>query len=263
VERAEIADRHLAALGLARDRPRLPYLEEITRRHVATFAFSSVGPRLGDDLPLDAASLLDRIVVRRRGGYCFEQNGLLFEVLSDLGFRVRLLLARVVNNQDVHPGLTHRITLVELDEGPFVADVGFGPLGPPRPVPMPPAEDASGFRVVERRPGEFHMQSRVEGEPFSLYRFELATYGPSDCEVGHFYSHRHPDAVFVNNLVASRILDAEIRSLRNRDYWVLRPGGDVRTRVDSPRALRILLEEELGVHVSDNESRRLFEALPS
>ena len=62
------------------------------------------------------------------------------------------------------------------------------------------------FRVEARAGGEYHMQLWQDGEFFSLYRFELARYGPADCEVGHFYSHRHPHATFVNHLVASRIL---------------------------------------------------------
>ena len=204
-----IAQRYLDALGVQPSEPGLPFLAELTRAHVATLPFSSIGPRLGDDLPLDAESLLDRIVVRGRGGYCFEQNGLMLEALRELGFEARIQLARVIHNQDVHPGLTHRVTLVTVDGQDVVVDVGFGPLGPPCPVPMPGADrdDGARFRVHEERPGEFHMQSIVDGDRYSLYRFDLVRYGQSDCELGHFYSHRHPEATFVNNLVASRILD--------------------------------------------------------
>ena len=53
----------------------------------------------------------------------------------ELGFDARIQLARVIHNQDIHPGLTHRVTLVEIDGRRYVADVGFGPLGPPTPVP--------------------------------------------------------------------------------------------------------------------------------
>ena len=137
MERAEVTDRYLDALGLERAAPTLSALTEITRRHVATFPFSSVGPRLGDDLPLDLDALFDRIVARHRGGYCFEQNGLLFEVLLELGYDVHVQLARVIYNRDYLPGLTHRVTRVVLDDRTYVADVGFGPLGPPVPVPMP------------------------------------------------------------------------------------------------------------------------------
>jgi N-hydroxyarylamine O-acetyltransferase len=260
-----VATRYLDALGVAPAEPSLSFLTELTRRHVATFAFASIGPRLGEELPLDGDSLVDRIVVRGRGGYCFEQNGLFFEVLQELGFSVRVQLARVIHNQDIHPGLTHRVSLVELDGGRYIADVGFGPLGPPVPVPMPgtPADgDASGFRIVEPTPGQFHLQSVVDGEPYSLYRFDLVRYGQSDCELGHFYSHRHPDATFVTTLVASRILEEEVRSLRNREYWIRRPDGDVKTMITSPQQLRTILQDDLGIRVSPAEGQRLFDELP-
>lgn len=265
MERTEILDDYLVALGLAHDAPTLPYLSEIVRRHVATFAFSSVGPRLGDDLPLDLDALFDRIVVRGRGGYCFEQNGLLFEMLTELGYDVHLKLARVIHNRDIHPGLTHRVTLVEIDGHRCIVDVGFGPLGPPHPVAMP-ADASDGddprFRITEKRPGEFHMQSIVGGEHYSLYRFELSPYGQADCELGHFFSHRHPDAVFVNNLVASLIMDDEVRSLRNRDYRIIRPGGDAIVAIDDATHLHSVLANEFGIRVTDDESRRLFAAIP-
>ena len=260
-----LAQRYLDALGLEPVEPSLALLTQLTRRHVAMLAFSSIGPRLGDDLPLDAESLLDRIVVRGRGGYCFEQNGLLFEVLQELGFDARIQLARVIHNQDTHPGLTHRVTLVEVDGRRYVADVGFGPLGPPYPVPMPEsstADDDPRFLVHEARPGEFHLQSMVAGDRYSLYRFDLVRYGQSDCELGHFYSHRHPEATFVNNLVASRILDDEVRSLRNREYWVIRDDGTTTTAITTAAQLRELLAAELGIRVSAAEGRRLFDELP-
>lgn len=265
MERPEIVDRYLSALGVAPREPSLDLLADIVRNHVARLPFSSIGPRLGDELPLDLESLFERIVVRGRGGYCFEQNGLLFEALEELGFDVRLQLARVIHNQDIHPGLTHRITLVELDDASYVADVGFGPLGPPCPVRMgaATAHGADGkFVVTETRPGELHMRTIVDGEPYSLYRFDLARYGQADCELGHFYSHRHPDATFVNNLVASQILDDEVRSLRNRDYRVLRTDGDRQHSIRDDVELGSILESEFGLQVSDDECRRLFAALP-
>ena len=268
MERARWTDGYLAALGLAPDEPSTGLLGELVRRHVATFAFSSVGPRLGDDLPLDVESLYDRIVVRRRGGYCFEQNGLMYEVLRDLGFAVDLCLARVIHNQDTHPALTHRVSIVRVDGVDAVVDVGFGPQGPPLPValaPPAPSVPLSGvqraYRVHEAVPGQFHMQVDTDEGWYSLYRFERVRYGQADCEVGHFYSHRHPEATFVNNLVASLILDDEVRSLRNREYRVLRPGGEERQVIQDAATLRALLGDALALHVSEAESRRLFEEL--
>lgn len=264
MERSEMVREYLQALGLDGRELDFGFLSDVVTRHVATFAFSSVGCRLGEDLPLDFESLFRRIVAQRRGGYCFEQNGLLYGVLEELGFSPKLYLARVIYNNDTHPGLTHRISMVENQGRQYVLDVGFGSLGPRIPVPMSEIESNDGekiFRVSQRRSGEFHMQVIKDGDFFSLYRFELANYGPADCEVGHFYSHRHPDASFVNHLVASLILADETRSLRDLDYWVITKSGTRSRMVGDAEELGRILVEELGLQVTEKESRRLFEGL--
>lgn len=258
---AAVAPAYLATLGLEAGPPTVALLGEITRRHVATFSFASIGVRLGDDLPIDPPSLLDRVVVRRRGGYCFEQNGLLFEVLRELGYDVHLQMARVVLNQDVHPGLTHRVSRVRLDGREYLVDVGFGPMGPPHPVPMF-AGTTEPYWVEESTPGQFRLRTRQDDDWFTLYRFDAAPYGQSDAELGHFYSHRHPAAAFVNNLVASRILDDEVRSLRNRDYWVIRPTGTTQEHITDADRLHALLVDELALDVAPDESTRLWSELP-
>ncbi len=266
MERSEMVRGYLQALGLDGRGLDFGFLSDVVARHVATFAFSSVGCRLGEDLPLDFESLFRRIVVQRRGGYCFEQNGLLYGVLEELGFSPKLYLARVIYNNDTHPGLTHRISMVENEGRQYVLDVGFGSLGPRIPVPMSEIESNDGekiFRVSERRSGEYHMQVIKDGDFFSLYRFELANYGPADCEVGHFYSHRHPDASFVNHLVASLILEDETRSLRDLEYWVITKSGTRSQIVGGAEELGRILVEELGLQITGEEGRRLFEGLDS
>ena len=262
IEQADITDDYVRLLDLQRAAPDLNFLSEIIRRHAALFAFSSVGPLLGDDLPLDVRSLYQRIVMQRRGGYCFEQNGLMYFLLKELGFKVSLVLARVIYNEDIHPGLTHRISLVEINGKSYIADVGFGPLGPQSPLCMSgetSQESFRVFRVEEREQGEFHLQTLKDGGYYSLYKFELARYGPADCEVGHFYSHKHPGATFVNHLVVSKIQDHEVLSLRNHEYRVITASGEQRHTIGDGPQLRQILDKQFGIRVSEDEASQLFE----
>ena len=264
MERLEMVQNYLQILNLHDRELDFEFLSDVVTRHVATFAFSSVGCQLGDDLPLDFESLYQRIVIKRRGGYCFEQNGLLYGVLEELGFAPKLFLARVIHNQDIHPGLTHRITMVEYEDQQYVLDVGFGFLGPKLPVPMSEIDSNDGknnYRIAERRLGEYHMQVFKDGDFFSLYRFELARYGQADCELGHFFSHRHPDANFVNHLVVSLIQEKENRSLIDLNYWIITKTSTRSQDISNSEQLRRILVEELGVLVSESESRRLYKKL--
>ncbi len=255
---------YLRALDLYGRELDLSFLRDVVARHVATFAFSSVGVQLGEDLPLDFESLFDRIVTRRRGGYCFEQNGLLYEILEVLGFSPELYLARVIYNQDTHPGLTHRISIVDYEGRRYVLDVGFGPLGPRVPIPMSGEETQDGdkvFRITQKKTGEYHVQVLKDGDFYSLYRFELASYGPADCRLGHFYSHRHPDASFVNHLVVSRLLAKETRVLRDLEYKVITWKNTVTETVATPHQLTDILVDEFGIQVTNTEGQQLYEGL--
>jgi N-hydroxyarylamine O-acetyltransferase len=108
VDRCLLTEAYLDELGLERREPDVGFLDDIVSRHVARFAFCNVGLQLQDPLPLDLPPLKERIVIRGRGGgYCFDQNGLNYEILEELGFTVRLCLARLIySNLDFHPGLT-------------------------------------------------------------------------------------------------------------------------------------------------------------
>ena len=270
MDRSTITNRYLRVLDLPSAPHSLAQVSEIIRRHLATFPFSSVGPMLGDDLPLEPEALYERIVVDRRGGYCFEQNALLFAVLQELGFAMELYLGRVIYNQDTHPALTHRISILSWQGKRFLLDVGFGPLGPDVPVPMEANAAIQGsqflYRVHEASAGVFHLQYLKDDAYFSLYKFEQARYGASDCEVGHFYSHKHPRATFLNHLVVSRTLPDEIRSLRNRTYRVIAQHGDRDILIASAAQLGTLLNQELNLHVTKRECELLFartESAPS
>jgi len=147
-----------------------------------------------------------------------------------------------------------------LDGVEYLVDVGFGPQGPPYPVLLHHAPDAHArYRVVELGDVGFRLEVRDSEDWKPLYRFDDVPYGQADAELGHFYSHRHPEAAFVNNLVASRILDDEVRSLRNREYHVIRADDtDVEVITDATR-LHAILTDELRLQVSTEEASRLFE----
>jgi N-hydroxyarylamine O-acetyltransferase len=102
------------------------------------------------------------------------------------------------------------------------------------------------------------MQTLKDGEFYSLYRFELASYGQMDCELGHFYSHKHPKASFVNDLVASRIMDHEVRSLRNLEYWVITTSGEQKKSISDAHQLKTILCDEFDIQITNSESRYLF-----
>ena len=108
----------------------LDTLRRLQRLHPRAIPFENLSPLLGEPVKLDPASLEDKLVARRRGGWCFEQNLYFTHVLRAIGFEVKTLAARVRWN--VPAGVTtsrsHMLMRVAVEGEPYIADVGFGGL---------------------------------------------------------------------------------------------------------------------------------------
>ncbi|MFI9503552.1 arylamine N-acetyltransferase [Nocardia sp. NPDC052566] len=107
-------------------RPDADALRDLHRRHLETVPFENLSIHLGEPIVLEREPLVDKIVRRRRGGFCYELNGAFGALLEALGFRVTLLAAGVFDrNGHRRPPFDHMALRVDL-ERPWLADVGFG-----------------------------------------------------------------------------------------------------------------------------------------
>ena len=114
----------------------LALLRELVAHHSAAIAFENIDPLARRVPPLDLASVQRKLVTQRRGGYCYEQNTLFQGALLALGFQVTGLMARVRRGVPPHimTPRSHMLLLVDLPEGPHLADVGYGALTPTAPL---------------------------------------------------------------------------------------------------------------------------------
>src|SRR5882757_9172947 len=112
--------------------PTQDVLQDLMTAHTQAIPFENLDPVMGvpvGDLSPDA--LIDKLVHRRRGGYCYEQNGLMGYVLAEVGFRVRRLAGRVIwmlPPDAPPPAQTHTVLAVTFpgSQGSYLVDVGFG-----------------------------------------------------------------------------------------------------------------------------------------
>jgi len=243
----------------------LDLVQELHKRHIAAIPFSSVGVLLEHELSLEIPKLMERMVELGYGGYCFEHNKLFSYAIESLGYNVRSVLARVLYNKDVEKPMcpkTHRLTLLELDEAVYVVDVGFGFSGPKQPVKlsMTPTPGPMGdqYRVANNKNGDYLLQILKDGEFFTLYSFDLNRYNESDFDMGHFYSHKHPQAGFVNNLVVARILDDQVLSLRNSGYQHIDPDRVQEQAITSHTQLQDILDTDFNRKLSSADCQFLF-----
>ncbi len=181
-------------------------LEAIHRAQVYTIPFENFDILLGRGITLAPEALVKKLVEHRRGGYCFELNGLLKLALEASGFEVRALLARVHVGPEPS-ARTHQLSLVELDGREWLLDVGFGKSS--LRVPMlfelgrQTMHDGVPYRVVEAQPWGFMMQSREAGEWVDLYSFDLGHVTAADIECGNHLTSTHPQSFFTRMATAA------------------------------------------------------------
>jgi N-hydroxyarylamine O-acetyltransferase len=235
--------------------PTLDTLRTLHLRHTQAIAFENLNPLLDRPVPLDAESLVRKLVHERRGGYCFEQNLLFMRVLDAIGFRVTGLAARVMWNaaEDAVTKRSHMVLRIDLDDGVYIADVGFGGqtlTGPLRLVPdTEQATPHEPFRLVQSG-GDFVQQSLIEGAWRSLYRFDLQRQHPIDYEAPNWFVSTHPGSIFRTTLRAARPFEGGRYALLNNQLAVHRLGkATERHALTSVAEIREALEELFLLHL--------------
>ncbi|MBV9824712.1 MAG: arylamine N-acetyltransferase [Alphaproteobacteria bacterium] len=240
---------YLARIGY--DGPRdasLTALSGIVAAHATTIPFESLDVLLDRPPRLDAASLVDKLVRRRRGGYCFEHNTLLWQALDALGFDAHGLGGRVVWNRPAELPTgprTHMLLRVALPEGDFLADVGFGGLTLTSPLRLAVGPEQATthepHRLVEAG-DEIELQVRLGTEWTRLYHFSLQPQVAVDYEVANWYTATYPDSIFRHNLMGARPTPDRRYALLNRNFTVRYRDGRTERRelVDADDFGRVL-----------------------
>jgi len=181
-------------------------LEALHRAQAYTIPFENFDILLGRGIVLDPVTLYNKLVHQKRGGYCFELNGLFLRALHAFGFDARALLARV-HLVDPPTGRGHQLILVTLQGREWIADVGFGGPGLRAPIPFelnhPTTQDGQMFRLVEAGPYGIMLQTQKEAQWQNLYSFDLGQVFPSDIIYGNHFTSTHPSSFFTFARVAA------------------------------------------------------------
>jgi N-hydroxyarylamine O-acetyltransferase len=247
-------DAYCARIGFAG--PRAPTLETLAALHwlhPQAIPFENLDPLRGLPVELSEDALVEKLVRRGRGGYCFEQNGLLAAALRTLGFDVTTLAARVLHNRPPTPPGTrsHELLRVRLPEGDFLADVGFGGLTLTAPLREgAEAEQQTPFgryRLVPSGPGRELQIATPEGwSPVYLVLPDEQV--EADREAMNWFTSTHPKSVFTNNLLAARHAGDRRYGLFNDGLSIHHADGTIeRRRLGSTAAIAEALRTTFAV----------------
>ena len=249
-------DRYLARIGFNGPiGPDLATLSTIHAAHVDASPFEGFDPLLRRPVNLDIDSIQKKLVDSRRGGYCFEQNLLFKGALDAIGFRVTGLTARVRWRSPPDSPLgprTHMLLKVDLPEGPYLADVGFGACVLDSPLQFKTDVEqrtAMGTYRLSKANGLFSLSAKQPDGWRNMYVFNLEPQIQSDYELGNWYTSTSPLVAFINMLIVERVGSDKRYKLINRRFVIETRDGQVVVErvVSSADELRQVLDEIFGI----------------
>jgi N-hydroxyarylamine O-acetyltransferase len=245
---------YLDRIGL-RERPpaTLAGLTTLHRAHLRAIPYENLDVQLGRPLTLAQAPMLEKVIGRRRGGWCYEMNGTLGWALAELGFDVRRATGAVTVTAEREGSRgNHLVLRVALPEGLYLADVGLsgGPLDPFRVTEG--AFSSGGFNYrIERVDSDWW---RFHNDPMSgppAFDFNL---DPADESL---FATRCAElqvadwSPFVQNLITARFTERGKRVLLGRTLREVTPGGRDERLLGSADELVDVLRHGFGLDAPD------------
>lgn len=231
--------------------PTAETLRELQVAHLLAVPFENLSIHSKEPIVLNDDSLFDKIVNRRRGGFCYELNGLFAALLRGLGFNVAMLSARVANADGIFgPDFDHMTLMVTLDK-PWLADVGFGDSFL-EPLSLDErGEQVQGVRAYKIMPDDNHLilrQRIAAGEWKNQYRFTLQPYDYPDYVGMCHYHQSSPQSHFTKARVCTMAIPEGRITLSGMRLITTHYGGDRQERLlESEEEYARLLQERFGI----------------
>jgi N-hydroxyarylamine O-acetyltransferase len=230
-------------------------LAEIHRGHVTSIPFENLDSHRGVPVSLALGDLERKLVTLRRGGYCFEHNLLLAAALTELGFVVEPMLARVrLGRPPGSPGpRTHLVLRVHAGGRAWLADVGFGNGTLLEPIPFGPGaeHDQAGWRFRIVSDGAEHVLQTVAAHGWAdVYGFVPEPVPLIDIETSNWFTCTYPASPFVTGLIVTgNRPDGTRIVLSDRDGLILAQHTPAESVVSRPAREEIphLLETVFGL----------------
>jgi N-hydroxyarylamine O-acetyltransferase len=247
-------DRYLSRIGLSeRPKANLAGLRALHRAHLLAIPYENLDVQLGRKVTIERPAIYQKIVEQGRGGWCYEMNGLLGWALGELGFKVTRATGAVMReiSGDAATG-NHLVLRVELPEGLYLADVGFGD-GPRDPIRVAAgAFHSDGFDFSLRRVDDTWW--RLINDPRGgapSFDFNLDPADENLLAARCDYLQSDPASVFVQNLVAQRHVPGGLEILRGRTIRSIRASGIENRVIESADDLVTTLRDVFALNVPE------------
>lgn len=230
-------DAYLERIGLERAglSPDADSLTSLQRSHLLSVPFENLDIHWKRPIVLDVDRFYRKVVDERRGGFCYELNGLFNELLNALGFTTRLISARVFNGTTHGPEFDHAAIIVTIGEEEYLADVGFGDFSaePLRFELDVEQDDPTGTFIIRRFDNDYFDVAKVfDGEWKSEYIFKDIARDLSEFAEMCDFQQYSPESHFTRGKLCSIMTADGRKTLTDSKFIVTTAGEKFETAVD-------------------------------
>ncbi len=186
----------------------LDTLKKLHLYHMLYVPFENLDIHLGRKIILEPDAIYNKIVLNNRGGFCYELNGLFYEIITFLGFKAKRVSARVFNDNGV-PGreFDHMAIIVDIGGEKWLADVGFGEsfLEPLRLVPdIEQTQYGKSYKIVKVDEEIFKTVFSEDGKEYKdMYLFSITPRELAEYNEMCVYLQESPDSHFIKNTICT------------------------------------------------------------
>lgn len=246
---------YLERIGATREPCSLSALDALILAHQKSVPFENLDPYYKKE-PVSCAigDLFEKIVLRKRGGYCFEQNALFVALLQALGYRAYSGDAKVIRgkNPDTPILVLHRVNFVQLEDGLYFCDVGYGG---PMPSFALKVEDGISRSCndetfhIRQKDSTWWILSRTtsEGALEDVLAFRTAETENCDFHVLSHYASTSPLSVFTSLRLLNRRLDNGNVSITGDSFTRTENGLTETLPIENDQQFCSLLQKHFGI----------------
>lgn len=230
--------------------PTLPNLKFLQKQHLLNIPFENLDIHWKRSILLNNKNFFKKIIGEKRGGFCYELNGLFNELLKELGYKTKIISARVASGKDFSAEYDHLAILTEIDGENFLVDVGFGDFTaePLQFILDKEQKDATGIFMIRKYDDEYFEVVKKDADVWnSEYIFKTLERNLSEFAKMCEFHQTSPESHFTKGKVCSLMTNNGRKTLTDKKFIETKNGVKSETEITSEAEFNQILENEFQI----------------
>ncbi|HEY0426322.1 MAG TPA: arylamine N-acetyltransferase [Pyrinomonadaceae bacterium] len=244
---------YLSRIGIERTNiePTLQNLKFLQRRHLLRVPFENLDIHWRRLIKLDKERFYKKIVGENRGGFCYELNGLFYELLGEINFQSEMISAKVSKGGgEFGEEFDHLAILTQIDEKKYLVDVGFGDFTaePLEFVLETEQKDRNGIFFIRKYDENYFEVVKKDGDEWkSEYVFTVLPRALNEFAEMCLYQQTSPESHFTRGKVCSLMTENGRKTLTDKSFIETKYGEKTETDINSDEVFNRILAREFHI----------------